>query len=227
MCFSIEINRDLKYLSEFFNAKIDKKSFLLLEENFKKDPNHFKRPAEDNRVFPNYYAPFIIMGPKSQKMITPMRYRIRPSGSEKEVPSKYNLFNARLDSLYERKTWKDLIGKNHGIIPFVKFFEWITAPSGKKMLISFSPQNRELMWSPCLFDQWSSKNGENHINSFALITTDPQKEVLKAGHDRNPIFLPKNEIDLWLSPEKLTKTKILGLLSKKEDVFYLAQNENL
>lgn len=65
------------------------------------------------------------MKQNNSNTIVPMRYRIRPSGSSEEIPTKYNVFNARLDSLETRQTWSSLFMRNHGLFPFKRFFEWV------------------------------------------------------------------------------------------------------
>ena len=70
-----------------------------------------------------------------------------------EIPTKYNGFNARIDSLKVRDTWKSIFMRNHGLTPFVRFFEWVERDR-KKRLISFKPESFDLMWAPCLWDEW-------------------------------------------------------------------------
>lgn len=218
MCFSVEINRDLKTLSKIFGATIDKDSFVELNSLKESNPKIYKVPGEDNKIFPNVHAPVVIMK-DGQRALIPMRYRVRPHDSPKEIPSKYNLFNARYDSLLIKKTWKDLFGKKHGLFPFKRFFEWVEGPDHKKQLISFSPKDHELMWAPCLYDIWEDKNLK--IISFALITDDPPLEVLNAGHDRCPIFLNKKYWDNWLNPESFNKVDLLNMIKNKENVKYI------
>jgi putative SOS response-associated peptidase YedK len=74
-----------------------------------------KAPSDDGRVFSKYFAN-VIVSENEQRLIKPMRYRVRPNGSKEEVPTKYNVFNARLDSLEIRQTWIPLFMHNHGSI---------------------------------------------------------------------------------------------------------------
>ena len=185
----------------------------------KKRSEPFKFPTEDGKVFPHYFAP-VIVDRGEQRLIEEMRYRIRPFGSKEEVPSKFNLYNARLDSLLERKTWQSLFMRNHGLIPFVKFYEWVPGPDQKAKLISFFPENRETMWAPCLWDEWISKDGRLSFKSFAIITDDPPLEIEQMGHDRCPIFLKEEFIERWLNPQKENTKEVLEMLKHKEAVTY-------
>ncbi len=217
MCFSVEIIRDLNFLAKEFEAKIDEKSFLDLKKLSEENPKVFKMPDEENRIFPNVFAPVLIKE-KNDRMILPMRYRIRPNGTKEEIPSKYNLYNARSDSLFTRSTWIKILENDRGIVPFKRFFEWVKTDEPKKKLGVFYPTGMEYMWAPCLTDEWISPDGKTKIKSFAIITTDPPEEVFRAGHNRYPIFLKRELIEDWISKRPLTNKKMLEILEEKEKV---------
>jgi putative SOS response-associated peptidase YedK len=235
MCFSVEVKKDIDSLLKPFKANISlyQKDYELLRAksddlNFVKDAlslkrkpssNFFKEPGADNRIFPGYFT-WVLVQENGQNVFKKMRYRLRPANSKEEIPTKFNVFNARLDSLETRQTWSPLFSKKHGLIPFTRFFEWVEHNEEKK-LISFSPKDREIMWAPCLFDYWENEKKDFGFYSFALITHDPPDEVSSMGHDRCPIFLKKEVISEWLSPSGKTQKELSALLSLKESVFYL------
>lgn len=263
MCFSVAIDKDINKLSKIFSASVklkdgenlrklfkqqaemDQKRFesLLGLPHSKKRPSHFRLPADDNRIFPGYFGN-VIVKEGNERVIKPMRYRLRPEGSREEIPDKFGVYNARIDSLDTKKTWQPLFMRKHGLVPFTNFYEWVLDPEEKndlglfnflddaekkglgenskaqKRLITFFPETREIMWAPCLWDEWTSENGEISFNSFAIITDDPPKEVEIMGHDRCPIFLKQNLIDIWLDPEKSDRNKIYQILKIREDVKY-------
>ncbi|MCB0356506.1 MAG: SOS response-associated peptidase family protein, partial [Bdellovibrionales bacterium] len=163
----------------------------------------FKEADEYGRIFPNSFAP-VIVWEGNQRILKPMRYRIRPSHSKEEIPSKYNVFNARLDSLEKRKTWSSLFMQKHALFPFQRFYEWVENKEHKSRLISFYPKNKEIMWAPALYDIWTSASEEISFESFAIITDNPPPEVAALGHDRCPIFLREDLINNWLQPEKFS-----------------------
>lgn len=240
MCFSIQIDQNINKLSAFFKAQIhpgkkleldrllklqaemDSREFddlLGLKHSEKKRSTLFKIPAEDGRVFSNYFAN-VIIHENNHRILQPMRYRVRPEGSREEIPTKFNVFNARIDSLESRVTWKSLFGKQHGIVPIKRFYEWVEGPDKRPKLITFFPDNIETMWAPVLFDEWVSKNGMIHFKSFAIITDGPAPEIERMGHDRCPIFLKNEMIDEWLNPRGKTKKDLYEILSKRESAYY-------
>ncbi len=215
-------SRDNFALQHIFNLQstMDSSEFdslMGIRHSSKKRSMPFKLPTDDGRVFSNYFTN-VIVEEKEQRIIKPMRYRVRPQSAVSEVPTKYNVFNARIDSLEMRQTWKNIFMKNHGIIPFTKFFEWVKGPDGKTKLISFAPDEREIMWAPCLWDEWTSRDGTIQFKSFAIITDGPPAEIEKMGHDRCPIFLAEDLIDVWLNPKARDKNEIYEVLKHKEKV---------
>lgn len=240
ICFSIEIDKNISKLSDYFGAMIAPRERELLDTLFRMQHERnqtdfclqlglkphpqkkilpFKVPADDNRLFSNYFTNIIVQD-GDERVMKPMRYRVRPRDSREEVPAKYNVFNARIDSLESRQTWIPLFMRNHGVVPFVRFFEWVRGPDGRPKLIAFKAEDREIMWAPCLWDEWVSKDGSIAFKSFAIITDGPPPEIERMGHDRCPIFLLQDQIENWLSPEGHSKKAMYEVLTKKEKVHF-------
>ena len=240
ICFSVQVEKDINKLSKFFSAQIKvgkeaevERLFMLqntmesrefdellgLKHSPKKRATPFKNPSDDGKLFSNYFT-HIVVKEQGERVLQPMRYRIRPEGSREEVPNKFNVFNARLDSLEIRQTWKPLFMRRHGIVPLIRFYEWVPGKNQKPTLISFQPRDRELMWAPCLWDEWISKDGRLHFKSFAIITDDPPPEITQMGHDRCPIFLAHDKIDLWLEPQGKSKQEIYQILKNRELTYF-------
>lgn len=167
----------------------------------------------DERIYPLYFAPALAAaGPG--RIFRAMRYRIQnPDGSE--IPGQYNVFNARRDSLLTARSWAPLFGKHHAIFPFVRFYEWVVGPEGKKEIF-FAPEDRKIMWAASLFS-----SPPKSLSSFAMITNDPPPEVAAAGHDRCPIFLSSGSFETWLHPQKSTRDELFALLQSQEKTHYL------
>ena len=212
MCYSILVEQDLKLLEKQFGASPVRTQFEHYEKLTHVDPKHFKPMSGHARIYPNYFAP-VIASRKGANWILPMRYRVRPAGSTEEIPSKYNVFNARVDALTSRRTWSKLLGRQHGILVFREFYEWITPLGGKqKKVFAFHPNNHADMWAPVLWDWWESDDKSVSYFSFAVITGEPPAQILDAGHDRCPIFLKKERVNDWLNPGNASAASIIKLL---------------
>ncbi len=235
MCYSVQIQKDLEVLKRKFGALVNEADLALYQELQAKgkDPEFvkralglktkprsefFKEPGPDGRIFPGYFA-WIMVLEDGKRVFKKMRYRLRSKGSREEIPSKFNVFNARSDSLMVRQTWKPIFGRQHGLFPFLRFYEWVEH-EGQKRIVSFNPGEHEIMWAPCLWDYWEAPDKSLHFHSFALITDEPPAEVAAAGHDRCPIFLKEEQINFWLETKGKSPEDFLRLFSQKEEVTY-------
>jgi len=191
------VKQDLVYLSKIFGAKVKQNEF---DDLSKPSLLTSKHPKYTPRLYPGYFGP-IVFTEENALQLAPMRYRLRPAGSPEEVPSKYNMFNARLDALEVRPSWQRLLGRKQGIVVLERFFEWVEdRNTGRKKVISFFSEKNPEIYVPVLWDDWS--DGQTKLKSFALITDEPPPEVLSAGHDRCPIVLTLEGAKLWLSCQK-------------------------
>ncbi len=191
--------------------KIEVRQRRLEKFQHKAQSSFLESGSTSDRVFPFYFAP-VILETKGQRRLQLMRYRVQnPNGSE--VPAKYNVFNARLDSLLDARTWRPLFAHTHAIFPFLRFYEWVER-GGKSQEVVFSPENRELMWAASLY------SCAKDFCSFAMITDDPPTEVAEAGHDRCPIFLSQEKIHSWLTIAGKPPAAFLRLLKEREKTHY-------
>jgi len=216
MCYSLLVEQDLKKLGAAFDAEPHPTAFAGYHKMQERDPKRFKSMADNPRIYPNYFAP-VVVPHDDKRQIYPMRYRLRPHDAREEIPSRYNVFNARLDALETRHSWRPLFMKRHGVVAIHAFFEWITPAQGNKKVVMFRPGDHALLWVPVLWDTWLAGDGSEGFASFAVITTTPPSEVEEAGHDRCPIILNHHHLDAWLHPEKTGRSKIYKILDERWD----------
>ena len=172
----------------------------------------------DSCIFQYYYAPLLVETVHGRK-IKFFRYQVRPRWADREPARQINMFNARLDMIEERRTWRPLFMQQHAALVFKGFYEWVDHPdTGKSAIIQFLPEDGELMWAPALFEHYHSL--DEQIDSFAILTRDPPPEVEAMGHDRCPIFPAWDEMETWLRPEQIDKAGMLKAVGNLKEITY-------
>lgn len=217
-------------------AENDKRIATDKIEKFKRDIQRHRdlkvQGESDSRIYPQHYVSMLTVDDKGEKIITPIRYLMRPADKDDSFDVKFNgCYNARLDSIDRVQWWKNVLGKRHGIILVRKFYENVPTDAylknfkldkaneaKKNIVLCFEPDNVEFMFIPMLWDIWE-KEGEAPLYSGALITDDPSPEIAEAGHDRTPIFLKDSAIDAWLNARGSAKD-IKEILSQREYPHY-------
>ena len=174
----------------------------------------------DARIFPGYFALVMVME-SGQRVLRPMRYQCRPTGmpadSDKKFPGTYN---ARRDNL--RGFWRGQFGHTHGVVVMNAFYEYVsrTGPDGpEKVILEFRPQPQQDLLAACLWSHWSG-HGAPDLDSFAIITDDPPREIAAAGHDRCLIPIKPELIDAWLTPDPHNLAKFQAILDDRHRPHY-------
>lgn len=183
--------------------------------------NSLKQPIEHQnpefcRIMQYYYAP-LVLRENHQYIIRPHRYQVRSRYAVSEPERKLNLFNARVETLTERKTWKPLYLHNHAALVYYGFYEWVEDPNtGLAREIYFRQKGGRSLWTPALYEIYQSSREE--ISSFAVITQPPRAQVAAAGHDRSPILPEVKWIKPWLDTKNLNDAQAQNILNNKAEI---------
>ena len=180
-------------------------------------------PARDDRIFPNWYAPVLIVE-DGKRIVRPMRYHCRPQGmhpstdltKDGKVSGKYN---ARRDNL--DKFWRKLFGHTHALMLAETFYENVDDGKGGSKEIHFQPRTGETMYIACLYSHWTDPKGiEPDLWSFAAITDEPEPEVAAQGHDRTIINIKPEHADAWLTPQGRSDEELFAIFDDKRHPYY-------
>jgi putative SOS response-associated peptidase YedK len=183
---------------------------------------------DDDRIFPMYYAP-VIVNEGGQKWIRPMRYTCRLAGKPSFYDRKFpGTYNARRDNL--EGFWSQAYGTHHAVMWVDSFFENVPThlfekralTDGEKetnTVLHFEPKPAEPMIVACLWSHWTGTD-EPELDSFAAITDEPPPEIAATGHQRCIVSLQSNNVDAWLAPAGVPKTRLEEILSDRKPVYY-------
>jgi putative SOS response-associated peptidase YedK len=98
------------------------------------------------------------------------------------------IFNSRMETIIEKKFWKDSFNRNRCLVPMTAFYEW-KKEGGKKVAYKIFLKTEDLFFIPALY----YINSENTY-SASLITTTPN-DFIKPIHHRMPvIFTYRNAV---------------------------------
>lgn len=164
------------------------------------------------RILPHSNSPTILKK-NGNIQLELMNYSLIPSWSKERKP-KFATHNARIESLMEKPTWKNLVGKKHCLVPLTCFIEPIYTGEYAGNMLKFKLDDCYLV--PGLYDVWHDKSTGEVVDSYAIITGEPAPFVGDTGHDRSPIFIDQDIALNWLNTEKNSSDYFLRLLEKKQ-----------
>jgi len=121
------------------------------------------------------------------------------------------MINARAETLAEKPAFKRLLQKQRCVILADGFYEWKVVPGSKtKRPLLIRLKSQEVFALAGLWDQWKAPEG-SIVTSSTIITTEPN-ELMAAVHNRMPVILTPECVQLWLSPDAIPVEDLLSCL---------------
>jgi putative SOS response-associated peptidase YedK len=115
--------------------------------------------------------------------------------------------NARSESIYEKKTFRDAFRSRRCIIPINGFYEWEVKDKNKTPYF-ISDDSFDYLALAGIWDEWFDEKLNMKIVTVALITCDANDKLGKIHH-RMPVVLDKKDFDTWLYSEDLEELNSL------------------
>jgi putative SOS response-associated peptidase YedK len=125
------------------------------------------------------------------------------------------MFNARSETLMEKASFKSLVRNRRCVIPASGFYEWQRAPGTKVPLYIYRADGAPLALAG-LYTFWRDPATEEWVTSHTIVTCGPN-EFMAPIHNRMPVVLGPDALDLWLGPDVTEATEAVPLLQPCPD----------
>ena len=111
-------------------------------------------------------------------------------------------FNARIETLSEKASFKLLIKRSRCIVPSTGFFEW-KHENKQKIPHFIYPTNDSVFSMAGLYDSWMNPNSNEVLNSFTIITSKANDFMAEIHNSkkRMPLILNAKDEENWLNGE--------------------------
>jgi putative SOS response-associated peptidase YedK len=120
------------------------------------------------------------------------------------------MINARSETVAEKPAFAKAFAQRRAIVPADGFYEWY--PGEKKQPFFITPKDRSVLAMAGLYEFWRSGPGSGGwLVTFTILTTSAADD-LGHLHDRAPMMLAGDEIDVWLDPTPMSDAERLALL---------------
>lgn len=118
-----------------------------------------------------------------------------------ELKPKYATFNARIETVHDRTTFKAPIKNQRAIIPVTGFYEWTGERGNRIPHAIFGPD--AILPMAGLYTWWQDpeKPGDAGRHLTATILTMDSSGTMEHLHTRMPVFVPPELTEDWLDPE--------------------------
>lgn len=122
--------------------------------------------------------------------------------------------NARSETLAEKPMFRSLVKSRRCVVPANGFYEWKRTADGKQPFL-IEPTSGQLLLFAGLYDVAPGSDGEPR-ESFTIVTTSANG-TMEQIHDRMPVMLSDDDVELWLDPDLDTIEPLQHLLVPADD----------
>ncbi|MCJ7802514.1 MAG: SOS response-associated peptidase [Candidatus Marinimicrobia bacterium] len=148
-----------------------------------------------------------ILTDNGKRIVKSMRWGLIPSWAKDEKFGS-RMINARLETLLEKPSYRNLVSSNRCIVIADGYYEWKNTGDTKVPYYLKDP-NDKLLPMAGLYDIWQNPNGI-FVQSYTIITKDAQKNLSNI-HNRMPVILSQEHLNTWLKNEKYSVSNALEL----------------
>jgi putative SOS response-associated peptidase YedK len=156
-------------------------------------------------IAPTQNSPILIDNDK--RIVKSMRWGLIPSWAKDEKFGA-KMINARVETLTEKPSYRNLVSSNRCIVITDGYYEW-KKEGNRKVPFYFKDPDDKLLTMAGLYDIWKHPDGYL-MPTYTVITKDAQQEIA-AIHNRMPVILPQKHLDTWLKTENFSVSKALEL----------------
>ena len=126
----------------------------------------------------------------------PLRWGLIPFWA-KDPAIGNKMINARAETVAEKPAYRAAFGKRRCVVIADGFYEWRAAAGGKQpMRIRLASQTHFAMAG--LWESWRPPEGDPVLTCTVITTT--ANEHMRTIHDRMPVILDSETVQLWLNP---------------------------
>ena len=201
MCGRYGRRGDKQYIAEHYSIRrVDYGDDMPEEHPYAFAPNY--------NIAPDSFQPVVRLSHETGELeFAVMKWGLVPYWS-KTPKATFSSINARSETLETSGAWREPFKRRRCLIPAEFFFEWEPpTPEDKKRKITkpwaVSLKESELFSFGGIWDRWNDKASGQYLESFSIVTTDPN-EVLEPFHNRCPLIIEPKDYRRWLTPYEKT-----------------------
>jgi putative SOS response-associated peptidase YedK len=133
-----------------------------------------------------------------QRELAQMRWGLVPFWA-KDSKIGFSTINAKAETLATSPAFREAFKRRRCLVPLDGFYEWQTLSPKLKQPFAISLKSGMLFALAGLWETWKDKANGQMLETYTLITTDPN-ELMEPFHDRMPVIVRPRDYDRWMTP---------------------------
>jgi putative SOS response-associated peptidase YedK len=149
-------------------------------------------------VAPQTFQPVVRLSPDTgERELTIMRWGLIPFWA-KDSKMVFNTINAKAETIATSPAYREAAKHRRCLVPADWFYEWKKLDAKTKQPYAIAMKDAELFAFAGLWDRWTDKATGQTLETYTVITTDPN-ELMEPIHNRMPVILHRKDYERWLA----------------------------
>lgn len=167
-------------------------------------------------VAPTQYAPAVALG-EGGAQVKGLKWGLIPSWA-KDPGIGARAINARAETVAEKPMFRAAFKKRRCLVPASGYFEWRLEGGAKQPYYIREPGGNLMMFAG-LWEAWRASDADEWIRTYTIVTGEPGR-VSGDIHDRQPVILPPDLLDAWLTVSPEDALALLKVLPEAELTYH-------
>ena len=129
----------------------------------------------------------------NERVMRQHRFGLVPSWA-KDMKISSSLINARSETIFEKPAFRKAVATRRCVIPASGFYEW---RKPDKQPFYFYPEDEQLFAFAGIWESWRPEKDAEPMLSCSIVTGAASNDIAPI-HDRMPLLLTRDTLDLWL-----------------------------
>jgi putative SOS response-associated peptidase YedK len=150
-------------------------------------------------IAPQTFQPVVRLDAETQQReLTLMRWGLIPFWA-KDAKIGSSTINAKAETLASTPAFREALRRRRCLVPADGFYQWVTLDTKTKQPWAFALKDGSPFAFAGLWDAWKDKTTDQPLETYAIITTEPNELTAKL-HNRMPAILAPKDYERWLAP---------------------------
>lgn len=150
-------------------------------------------------VAPQTFQPIVRLDAESrQRELALLRWGLIPFWA-KDAKIGYSTINAKAETLATAPAFRAALKRRRCLVPADGFYEWQPLDTKTKQPWAITLKDGSPFAFAGLWDTWKDKTTGQPLETYTIITTEPNELTAKL-HNRMPVIVAPRDYERWLAP---------------------------
>jgi putative SOS response-associated peptidase YedK len=151
-----------------------------------------------HNIAPQTFQPIVRLDAEtSQRELALLRWGLIPFWA-KDAKIGYSIINAKAETIATAPAFREALRRRRCLVPADGFYEWQAIDTKTKQPWAIALKDGSPLAFAGLWDRWKDKITGQALETYTIITTEPN-EITAKIHNRMPVILAPQNYERWLA----------------------------